>query len=144
MAVGVAVGNAGQGHPDNCIEPTRGPVLGGVDVVAYFALPPGSSATLGIDRHNVTLGEYTFHFASAENAEMFASTPTKCVMNDAVLFNASHHSRSRQCRPPPRSPLAKVHACVRRVLHLGCLTGGHVERVASRAVRGRERVGDHR
>lgn len=59
---------------DECNLATS-PVLGGVDVVAYFA-DGASTATLGSSEHAASYRGYDFYFASAANAEAFALDPS--------------------------------------------------------------------
>jgi len=65
-----------------CSDPSA-PVLGGVDVVAYFQIVPGSYAVMGSPEFFSTLrtsdAEYTFFFSSLENKEYFDDDPWQYI-----------------------------------------------------------------
>jgi YHS domain-containing protein len=66
-----------------CCTDKSFPVLGGVDVVAYFQLPLGSEAVAGSPDVKAFLetqnGAYTFYFKNEENKELFVSDPWKYI-----------------------------------------------------------------
>lgn len=60
------------GHTTNeCTGNTDLPVLGGVDVVAYFSLEAGAAAMFGYETHQYHVGGYKFYFVSEENKKIF-------------------------------------------------------------------------
>jgi len=64
-----------------CCSDPRSPVLGGVDVVAYFQITFETPAVYGNPEISHTLptenGEYTFYFSNEENKKLFEESPWK-------------------------------------------------------------------
>jgi len=55
---------------NHCVNQSS-PVLGGVDVVAYFSLDPESDAVFGIEEYSYNLDGYTFYFSTSKNLALF-------------------------------------------------------------------------
>lgn len=56
---------------DECAGDFTLPVLAGVDVVAYFSLPPGAAPVFGSKNRVAFFGNYRFYFSSIENLRLF-------------------------------------------------------------------------
>lgn len=103
-------------------EPT-GPVLGGVDVVAYHGLEETQTAVMGREQHAYRLPSsgynYTFYFSTAANRDEFARDPWRyaprlggfclygmanewCVQEKVLQPRAHGSGRSDSPCPPPR------------------------------------------
>ncbi|CAN0039334.1 unnamed protein product [Ectocarpus fasciculatus] len=63
----------------DCTGDTHFPVLAGVDVVAYWALPEGSKPVFGTPNLVALFGDYRFYFSSIENLRTFESDPLKYI-----------------------------------------------------------------
>ncbi|CAN0031532.1 unnamed protein product [Ectocarpus sp. 12 AP-2014] len=63
----------------DCTGDTHLPVLGGVDVVAYWALSAGSKPVFGTPNLVALFGDYRFYFSSIENLRTFESDPVKYI-----------------------------------------------------------------
>jgi hypothetical protein len=65
----------------SCTERTTGPVLKGYDLVAYHQLEDGADGVTGKADIKALWGEsgaeYTFHFSTVENKELFLADPKK-------------------------------------------------------------------
>ena len=66
------------GTGTNCVDPLAAPVLGGVDVVAYWSLPAGANATRGdAERFAYEWEGYTWAFSTAANRAAFMRAPRR-------------------------------------------------------------------
>ena len=62
----------------NCLDARASPVLGGVDVVAYWSLPAGANATRGdAERFAYEWEGYTWAFSTAANRAAFMRAPRR-------------------------------------------------------------------
>lgn len=64
-------------HTEECAGQFDLPVLGGVDVVAYWDLPAGAEPVLGTSDLMALWGDYRFFFSSIENLRTFQVTKQK-------------------------------------------------------------------
>ena len=69
-----------------CLQSTKGPVLAGYDVAAYFSLEAGADAIQGVEQYYSIYGNYTFYFSSADNRAAFAAEPTKYLPQASVFL----------------------------------------------------------
>ena len=60
-----------------CTSPERGPVLKGVDVVAYFDLESGAAAVHGSKEYDLEWGGYKWLFSTESNRDKFLKDPEK-------------------------------------------------------------------
>ena len=60
-----------------CADPMAGPVLRGVDVVAYRSLRPLEKAVMGEARFQARHGSYNFYFRSSSNRNLFVDDPVR-------------------------------------------------------------------
>ena len=58
-------------------DPETGPLLGGIDIVAYYNLSPSSPAVPGNTSIWRTFENYTFLFSSEQNARLFDADPQR-------------------------------------------------------------------
>ncbi|CAN0007944.1 unnamed protein product [Ascophyllum nodosum] len=64
---------------DECTGDFTLPVLAGVDVVAFFSLPPGATPVVGSENRMALFGDYRFYFSSIENLRLFENEPLKFI-----------------------------------------------------------------
>ena len=97
----------GSASSRGCMDATNGPVLAGIDVVAYRSIEAGSTAITGNEAINQSWAGYTWLFSSEANREAFVKTPRYYVpqYGGFCSFGVAHEPQwTRKTLGPPVDP----------------------------------------